>query len=240
MEPQRIQGIAQAQWSALRKALSYARVSRFASVAEFLRALDGNPSGTEVTHSLPVVEESRTTSPWWRILVAVVVMAAVGLALQLSGTLSQLAGLESDTKTETSRARNVADNVENNRGLPDEPNAASAESIISPEPFEADSIAIDGDQAAPRPPIEEVADQPASDVKDALPLTNFSSLPQADLVLSLGTLGARLVQAQVEMTEDSLPVALDIVRRTDIGLPLSLRLEEVSYSGNRSPWESGQ
>jgi hypothetical protein len=42
------------------------------------------------------------------------------------------------------------------------------------------------------------------------------------------------------MIEDASPVAVEFIRRSDIGLPLILRLEEVSYSGNRSPWESGQ
>jgi hypothetical protein len=72
------------------------------------------------------------------------------------------------------------------------------------------------------------------------PPIDFSSLPPADLVISLGTPGARVVQGQFEMTEDTKPAILDFIRRTDIGIPLVLRLEEISYSGNRSPWESGQ
>jgi hypothetical protein len=35
-------------------------------------------------------------------------------------------------------------------------------------------------------------------------------------------------------------VIVDFVRQGDIDLPLSLRLEEVGFSGNRSPWGSGQ
>jgi hypothetical protein len=38
--------------------------------------------------------------------------------------------------------------------------------------------------------------------------------------------------------EDEL--AVDLVRQSDIDVPLSVRLEEVGYSGNVSPWESGR
>ena len=39
MEPQRLQGLDDAEWAALRKALSYSRVSRFSSPREFVNAL---------------------------------------------------------------------------------------------------------------------------------------------------------------------------------------------------------
>jgi len=46
MTPQRPQGISDTQWKTLRKALSYARVTRFNSVREFLDALDDGSDAT--------------------------------------------------------------------------------------------------------------------------------------------------------------------------------------------------
>ena len=43
----------------------------------------------------------------------------------------------------------------------------------------------------------------------------------------------------VIIREDGAPVIIDALRE-DISLPLTLRLEEVGFSGNRSPWVSGQ
>ncbi len=43
----------------------------------------------------------------------------------------------------------------------------------------------------------------------------------------------------VTLREDGARVTIDLIR-DNVELPLTLRLEEVDYSGNRSPWASGQ
>ena len=45
---------------------------------------------------------------------------------------------------------------------------------------------------------------------------------------------------RVSLREDDEPVVIDFVRSGDTTAPLTLRLEEIGFSGNRSPWGSGQ
>ncbi|MCH8135296.1 MAG: hypothetical protein IIB77_04875, partial [Proteobacteria bacterium] len=51
---------------------------------------------------------------------------------------------------------------------------------------------------------------------------------------------AHQTQLKLSLREDNGAKIIDLVHDTDIHLALDLRIEEVSYSGNRSPWASGQ
>jgi hypothetical protein len=70
-------------------------------------------------------------------------------------------------------------------------------------------------------------------------LVDFSTLPPADAELGLAFNGTAVRTASVTLREDDGPIRIDLVR-TDVELPLTLRLEEVGFSGNRSPWSTGQ
>jgi serine/threonine protein kinase len=242
MEPQRIQGIAQAQWSALRKSLSYSRVSRFASVAEFLRALDGHSAAVEETQSLPVVEESHASPPWRRVVIAAMVFAAAGFILYQSGVVPNMMGSERRNAVETVHPTGTEVDIGIKRPLSgdEQPVATSDALVATPEAGDAVTTTNDEDLIAAQPVSESVEYDGSTDGEVAPPIPDFSAFPAADLVISLGSRGARVVQGQIDLIEDSSPATVEFIRRTDIGLSLSLRLEEVSYSGNRSPWESGQ
>lgn len=240
MEAQRIQGISQAQWAALRKSLAYSRVARFASVAEFLRALDGSTATTDDTQSLPAAATSSSGFPWVKTGLVLAVVAAAGFALHQGGALVGLQ--ESDVEVQSTLPDAAA------IGESPVETASQAEEAVTREPSIAlPSASPDPSEAGEDPEVtllesaevDAVQEMPA-ETADATPPIDFSSLPPADLVISLGARGARVVQGHFEMTEDTKPAFLDFIRRTDIGVPLVLRLEEISYSGNRSPWESGQ
>src|SRR5690606_19699919 len=92
MEPQRPHGLSDPQWRALKKALAYARVARFASVAEFLDALDAGGEAEEAptftpapaamhSHEPFIVEPKRAPAPrgrgWGLSLALLVVLAGV-------------------------------------------------------------------------------------------------------------------------------------------------------------------
>ena len=87
MKPQRVKGFSDSQWSALKKALSYARVTRFKSVQEFLDAIDDE--GPE-TISLEVpkrfIEEPKRSGGTWG-AVGVVVLLATGFGAWQTGML---------------------------------------------------------------------------------------------------------------------------------------------------------
>ena len=46
--------------------------------------------------------------------------------------------------------------------------------------------------------------------------------------------------AKITLREDGAAAIVDFVRDGDLSTPITLRLEEVGFSGNRSPWASGQ
>lgn len=114
MEPQRPQGLSDTQWRALKKALAFARVSRFGTPAEFLAALDEDedhraslpepPRPALHTHE-PFVVEPKWPEPRprrrWGLAFALLVIAggAVALAMRpelLQGVRDRVAALAGD------------------------------------------------------------------------------------------------------------------------------------------------
>ena len=73
----------------------------------------------------------------------------------------------------------------------------------------------------------------------AVPLVDFSKLPRPTAELRLSSAGGRAETVTVTLREDGSPATVDLVR-SDVQFPLTLRLEEVGFSGNRSPWVAGQ
>ena len=72
-------------------------------------------------------------------------------------------------------------------------------------------------------PVEtETADEPAD----------------VEVPFSIGRVAAS--NFRVRLREDDTPVIVDFVRTDRINLPLSLKLDEIGFSGNRSPWAARQ
>lgn len=73
----------------------------------------------------------------------------------------------------------------------------------------------------------------------AVPLVDFSRLPPptATILITPGSSATRTVT--VTLREDRGAATVDLLR-TDVAFPLTLRLEEIGFTGNRSPWGSGQ
>ncbi len=73
----------------------------------------------------------------------------------------------------------------------------------------------------------------------AVPLVDFSLLPPptATILVAPGSNAVRSVT--VTLREDRGAATVDLLR-TDVSFPLTLRLEEIGFTGNRSPWVSGQ
>ena len=88
MTPQRPQGLNDDQWKALKKALSYSRVTRFQSVKEFTDALE---EGDDETISFDTPErfkaEDNDTSPGKWIAVIIVLFGLTGIGAQQLGYL---------------------------------------------------------------------------------------------------------------------------------------------------------
>jgi hypothetical protein len=74
----------------------------------------------------------------------------------------------------------------------------------------------------------------------AIELIDLTELATPDLEIIINPGSFRTQSSSLTLREDNRGVIVDIVRRGPLDEPLTLRLEEVGFSGNRSPWRSGQ
>ncbi|HNP64622.1 MAG TPA: protein kinase [Woeseiaceae bacterium] len=232
MTPQPVKGLNDSQWKALKKGLSYARVMRFASVREFIAALDvhsDEPFRVEAADR-PDANEEPGNHNWipLALLLIAVIAAAIGYASgYLDPMISRLTGaVERKPVIETAVApiaeRPEAASIENKSERvaeeQTEQTAVKVEPGLITEPF-----AVEDELVGPDPM-----------------LVDFSKLPPPTKIVEFSR-GARTGNpVPLTIREDSGEVIVDFVRDEDIATPLTLRLDEVGFSGNRSPWASGQ
>lgn len=222
MTPQRPQGLSDGQWRALRRALSYARVTRFSSVEDFVAALSDPDEDTMALPSDTADGRPASRAGRWLVLASLLVgLAGVGqYQFRLLDPLLESIGFQPKIEKDIEEPSTILPSAEESSdGLVDDgPEEPMADVPIEPEetPF-----------------VEEVEPEPE-------PLIDFSSLPPADLevVFKMGQAADRNFRARLR--EDDRPFILDFVRKDDLGLPLVLKLDEIGFSGNRSPWAARQ
>jgi len=226
MEPQRPQGLNDAEWRALRKALAYSRVSRFASAKEFIDALEGNHSPDDAEPFSPLDEPEEERRRLWPSLLTVAVLLAGFYGLYESGLLAQLPSLV-DSVTSTTRNQRT--------GTEPEP-------VVVPAPVEEQIIeeppALVDDENAVAGSAEETPTEEEPVPKEEI--IDFSNLPPATVEVPLAFPGSVRSELDLTLRENDAPAIVDLIRDSNIGEELVVKLEEISFSGNRSPWESGQ
>jgi hypothetical protein len=253
MKPQCPQGLSDARWRALKKALAYSRVARFDSMDEFIAALDiGTDEPITVTvpirDDLDLHDDAHGPARW--IVGLLLLLGLIGAAGYHFGFLDDVI-----ERFRPGAARVVA--------LP-----AVAESTIAQLPAgeeqegrEALAIGADDDVAADPDAVSPVTDDPYAVGADVLvdlpaeveteaapepalvetppPLVDFTLLPRPTTELQIDPNAAQISATSVTMREGRAPVIVDFIRN-DVSTALTLRLEEVGFSGNRSPWISGE
>lgn len=241
MQPQRLEALSDTQWKALRKAISFARVARFESVTEFIDALN-DPSGVSleiepdpdrISHA---PKKSRSKLPWALGAIAALLAAAwyyggveqARLWFENSGLMQEFAPIDaaptSAADIDTLPASTSESEPVGEYEFSEAPEAESAADETVNE-----SLVIPGG-----PGFEPIAPfQPEL-------VTDFSSLPPADIEMTLARKNRDSVPVVVTLREDNGAVTVDLLRTDSLDFPLKLRIEEVSYSGNRSPWRAGQ
>lgn len=251
MKPQCPQGLGESQWKALRKALSYSRVTRFKSVDEFLEALTldtEQPAEPTMTFEAPerfVEDEGGSPGKWAAIIV--VILGLVGLGAKELGYLDPLLSryLPSDVIVDVAGPEEGAADIVDIAAEPEFEIAAEAvpeeaapaalevapDSTLEPE---ADAVEVTDEVIVP----EEVASAEPADRRDDL--VDFSQLPPPNALVNFTMGGLAGQPTRVTLREDAAPVIVDFVRGGNVNVPLTLRLEEVGFTGNRSPWGSGQ
>ncbi len=212
MKPQRPQGVSENQWRALKKSLSYARVTRFQTVQEFIDALDAVGEDTINLDEPQRYEKRREGGGYAKWIFAAVVLLGLGL-------------------------RGAYEYGYLDPWLAEKPAAGEA----------AEDSVFDDPQATPgselqlvEETLEEIETPVAKPRPEPVPVVDFSTLPPptVEVMFRMGVTAASPVR--VTLREDGEPAIVDFVRSGDIGVPLTLKLDEVRFSGNRSPWGSGQ
>jgi hypothetical protein len=268
MTPQRLDALNDAQWRVLKKALSFSRVTRFESMADFIDALDVE-TAEPITITVParedpeVTDETRGAGRW---LAAVVVIAGLAAVAEwqfgVSGFIreSVRAPVESPLAAGQAGAAPLEAAQLPAGGAPAEAGETSVDGP-GPELTEvapgtgAPTSATAATNELPGPPAPEIAEETSTqDLGDAenppppaieapaeiaKPLVDFAALPAADAELRLATNGGIAAPVTVRLRENGAPATVDLVR-DDVEFALTLRVEEVGFSGNRSPWVTGQ
>ena len=235
MSPQRLEGLTDDQWRALKRALSYARVTRFASMQEFIDALNVADSKDNFRVEMPrTVDMDEPRGIGLTLFGAIVAIALLGFGAYqygyLDDTIAKLAVL--------TESRPPAEQLP---GMPEQADEQILElvpAVVEPvEPDVADAEA----EAGVNDPLELTAERAEVFEPNPIlePLVDFSNLPPATAEVQLARRGAAPETVTVTLREDADPVTIDVLR-ADASMPLTLRLEEISYSGNRSPFISGQ
>jgi serine/threonine protein kinase len=250
MKPQRLKGLNDSQWKALKKALSYSRVTRFSSVREFVDALDEHqdePFRVEEPDHFADIEDEPGVSKSLLMLLLIACLAAAGGYQYgyLDPLLEKLfaAGTESpvviDSRSTTIQTPDIAVPVTN----------PEPELIVEPEPesstvTEAVSSEEDTSAVAEEFVEAEVVEEPiveeAPVVGPDSMLVDFSTLPPPTEIIPFSPGGGTSKPVNVAIREDGPDVIIDFVRGSSLAIPMNLRLEEVGFSGNRSPWAGGQ
>ena len=243
MAPQPLDQLSDANWRVLKKALAYSRVARFESMADFIDALDVEAADS-ITVDIPAPtrfaeagEEQR--GPGRAILGLVVVAALAGVAANQVGMLDplkqQFLGTADDAiETLPAVAETIVAEPANEEPMPEPEEAAEPASEEAAET----SAATPAAETMPDLDVSEPVSLPQPEVVME-PLVDFSKLPPptAELLLPVGQEAPHTIT--VRLRENGRGAIVDLVR-VNTDMALSLKLEEVGFSGSRSPWASGQ
>ena len=266
MQPQRPQGLTDDQWNAIKKALSYARVTRFKSVREFVDALGNglvepkkadNAINFEPPKRVGASDEGSSPGKWIAVIVVLLGLAAIGANQMgyLDPWLAQFG--DSDRTVEIAPPETIVEEVvadpiaEPKVGAEEllEGETGTTELAVEPQEPAAGETPPAEQEVAPEI-VEEhapvavesetqaaIATEPEQ-VKTTPRLVDFSRLPPADAVVRIAPPDNEPTRAQVILREDGNTVIVDFIRPGDPALPLALRLEEIAFTGGNSPWAS--
>lgn len=233
MNPQCLETLSDQHWAALKKAISYSRVMRFDKVSEFLEALD-IPSKTylNIEPDDGLVARQHGGSKFWLFGLIVMLMLLVFAAYQfgLSDKVRDWLA-QQDLEAIFEPASRVESDTRIISPVPEE---LPLDSMFS-EPSVDAAVIVPADEI-----IEDAAIETSQETDAQSLLIDYASLPSADVDISLIESANDSTPIAITLREDGSPVTVDLLRTDSLDVPMHLRIEEVAYSGNRSPWAAGQ
>jgi len=217
MKPQRLEALSERQWAALKKAISFARITRYTSMDEFIAALDDNSTLRASQQDRLDVngdDKPRGKRGWIVALLAVLLVAAGAYQLGLLDRITEPAALPPEAPIDEAPPEAVVETPE----VADDSRPADAEAVSTPLVAE---------------PLPQTAPESA-------PVTDFDLLPPADYNIELADDGGTIPRIAVTLREDDRAVTVDLLRGQSLDGPINLKVEEIGHSGNRSPWGARQ
>ncbi len=263
MEPQRPLGISDTHWRALKKSLAFSRVTRFATPAEFIQALDavGGPAiANERVTAEPIFVEPKPAVAHRRrgMGIGIVAVLAIGIAALLI-TQPELAGRIQRDATSFLQERGLIEEpvpqpAADDANVTDLPPITDApDTTVPADSPDTSDVASESDivtEAGPEPVADEpegpdtslpdLEQTPLMEQPEVAETIDFSTLPPPTDVINLTAVGAAAEPVPLILQEDAGDAVIDLVRQFDVGEPLTVRLDEVGFNGNLSPWGSGR
>lgn len=289
MKPQRLKGLNDSQWKALKKALANSRVTRFSSVREFVDALNEDqdePFRVEEPDRFAGLEDESSSGKWLFALLLIAGLAgAAGYQFgYLDPLIERVTALDSrsaiiiEDNAATIQAADIAtpaveaepelglveQEAPNTQEVPAEKPASTEEEAtgVIAESVEAEIVdkpVVDmaagneavadkttGDETTGDDGVvdEIIVDEPVAKEAPVVGpdsmLVDFSTLPPPTEIIPFSPGGGSPKPVNIAIREDGPDVIIDFVRGSNLATPMNLRLEEVGFSGNRSPWAAGQ
>ncbi len=260
MKPQRLKDLNDSQWRALKKGLAYSRVTRFASVREFLDALDQHqdePFCVEEPDRFPEVTEESASTRWLLFLFAAAVLGSAA-AYQygyLDPLLARFAAQDSVSPSVTVEGAGPTTEQVLEQEVTEEADSllpiagpvleeTVAESVPVAEDAADQTAVFMNEEVATESPALEALTEPVVDTTPVVGpdsmLVDFSALPPPTEIVPFTPGGRAGRPVNIAVREDGDEVVIDFIRGSGLSTPITLRLEEVGFSGNRSPWSAGQ
>jgi len=235
MKPQRLEQLSDANWRVLKKALSYSRVTRFNSMADFIDALDVE-AAESITVDIPVPQrfsepEEATHGPGRAIFGFFVFLAVFGIVGNQLGWLDPI-----KDRFLIQESQQILQEPVVIEAPQEEPAPEVVEEAVVAEPIE--ELVVEAVAAEDILETIEEVEIPEPEVIE-VPLVDFSRLPPPTAELRVSQDGESVESVTVRLREGRGPATVDLVR-SNVDFSLTVRLEEVGFSGNRSPWVSGQ
>jgi len=235
MKPQRLERLSDANWRVLKKALSYSRVTRFNSMADFIDALDVE-AAESITVDIPAPQrfsepDEVVRGPGRAIFGFFVFLAVFGIVGNQLGWLDPIKDRFLIQESQQILQEPVVIEVRQEELVPD-----VVEEAVVEEPIE--ELVVEAVAAEDILQTIEAVEIPEPEVIE-VPLVDFSRLPPPTAELRVSQDGEPVESVTVRLREGRSPATVDLVR-SNVEFSLTVRLEEVGFSGNRSPWASGQ
>jgi serine/threonine protein kinase len=195
-----------------------------------------------------VDDDDERRSPWRLIVIGIIIIASAAVVVTQTELVDQIA--ETVEKIDISPVTSAFDKAPEIVDAPpvDEeaqdvaefsPESKSNQSAVAqdvaeeaaPTEVEDPMVAEDNEAVVPSEFLEDLAPQE--------PLFDYSTLPPATLTITLGAAADGTSGADLTMREGGDPAVVDVFR-SEFSEPMSARISEAEFSGNQSPWKSGQ